>query len=376
METKQILGSATQLNQLRNGKHYQHHGNILGDVTEEIAETHHFALQRLNYMEAYRREDVVYKQNQGYLLTKDIVSKDRIRDELFYFLRGIIDTYIYSQNAEKKKAAELLSFIIKPYRMAVNLSYTENTAEISKLIKVLKQEENAPSVTILDLDETVASLEEANTDFNTTYNGRSTEKLTRKSQYTMKKIRPEVDAAYTEMANAINVLYQANELAYKDEETRTVLGGLIDKINTYIIDINDRLLRRGSGTKTDTTVPEQTPEESEEPVKLEITAVYSKVKDPYDATGITRGKETLMEWTGGFELVNEKGDGPGKIVVIAENSSIEEVVPAEDILARSNKGCEFIMIRDFAEGNYKIRIETYHEGKPLSLEYAKIIKLV
>ena len=119
--------------------------------------------------------------------------------------------------------------------MAVNLSYTENTAEISKLIKVLKQEENAPSVTILELDETVASLEEANTDFNTTYNGRSTEKLTRKSQYTMKKIRPEVDAAYTEMANAINVLYQANELAYKDEETRTVLGGLIDKINTYII---------------------------------------------------------------------------------------------------------------------------------------------
>ena len=178
------------------------------------------------------------------------------------------------------------------------------------------------------------------------------------------------------MANAINVLYQANELAYKDEETRTVLGGLIDKINTYIIDINDRLLRRGSGTKTDTTVPEPTPEESEEPVKLEITAVYSKVKDPYDATGITRGKETLMEWTGGFELVNEKGDGPGKIVVIAENSSIEEIVPAEDILARSNKGCEFIMIRDFAEGNYKIRIETYHEEKPLSLEYAKIIKLV
>ena len=376
METKQILGSATQLNQLRNGEHYQHHENILGDVTEEIAEAHHFAPQRLNYMEAFRREDVVYKQNQGYLLTKDIVSKDRIRDEVFYFLRGIIDTHLYSQNAEKKKAAELLSFIIKPYRMAVNLSYTENTAEISKLIKVLKQEENAPSVTMLELDETVASLEEANTDFNTTYNGRSTEKLTRKSQYTMKKIRPEVDAAYTEMANAINVLYQANELAYKDEETRTVLGGLIDKINTYIIDINDRLLRRGSGTKTDTTVPEPTPEESEEPVKLEITAVYSKVKDPYDAMGITRGKETLMEWTGGFELVNEKGDGPGKIVVIAENSSIEEIVPAEDILARSNKGCEFIMIRDFAEGNYKIRIETYHEGKPLSLEYAKIIKLV
>ena len=54
----------------------------------------------------------------------------------------------------------------------------------------------------------------------------------------------------------------------------------------------------------------------------------------------------------------------------------EEEVPAEDILSRSNTGCEFIMIRDFAEGEYKIRIETYDGGSPLVLEYGKIIKLV
>ena len=104
--------------------------------------------------------------------------------------------------------------------------------------------------------------------------------------------------------------------------------------------------------------------------------MYSKVEDPHDPTGITRGKETIMKWVGDFELVNETGDGPGKIIVKDNFTGVEEEVPVEDILNRSNTGCEFIMIRDFAEGEYKIRIETYVDGSPLVLEYGKIIKLV
>ncbi len=117
-------------------------------------------------------------------------------------------------------------------------------------------------------------------------------------------------------------------------------------------------------------------EEEKEPVTPEITEVYSKVEDPHDPTGITRGKETIMKWVGDFELVNETGDGPGKIIVKDNFTGVEEEVPAEDILSRSNTGCEFIMIRDFAEGEYKIRIETYDGGSLLTLEYGKLIKLV
>ena len=118
------------------------------------------------------------------------------------------------------------------------------------------------------------------------------------------------------------------------------------------------------------------PNEPEEPVTPEITEVYSKVEDIHDPTGITRGKETIMKWVGDFELVNETGDGPGKIIVKDNFTGVEEEVPVEDILNRSNTGCEFIMIRDFAEGEYKIRIETYDGGSPLVLEYPEVIKLV
>ena len=341
MDTKKILTCSTQLILLRNGEHFQYHQDILEDVPEEVAETYHFGPQRAAYVNIFDYEDLIYKQNYAYASTADITSKDHIRGELFLFMKGIIDAYMHCPMEEKKAAAQVLSYVIKPYRSANNKSYSENTAEITNLVKSLRLEENTQAVTTLGLQDIVDQLEAANIDFNTAFKARSAEKRGRKAQMNMRDVRPQVDAAYNEMANAINVIYQANEMVQKDEETRTVLGGIIDKINALIVEVNDKLTRRGQGTKTETTE-----------------------------------KETLMEWTGGFELVNEKGDGPGKIVVIAENSSIEEIVPAEDILARSNKGCEFIMIRDFAEGNYKIRIETYHEGKPLSLEYAKIIKLV
>ena len=371
--TKKVLTCATQIGLLRNGEHFQFNQDVIEDVPQEVAETYHFDTQYAAYVSMFEQEDLVYKQNQGYASTVEITTKNNKRNKLFLFLKSIIDSYMYCPIEEKYKAADLLQYAIKPYRRANSKSYSEITAEITNLVQTLKLEKYAAAVTVLELDYAVELLEEANTDFNTTYKARSSEKHGRKVQTNMQKIRQDVDEAFLELVHAINVIYQANEMVQKDEETRTVLGGIIDKINALIVEVNDKLTRRGQGTKTETT---ETPSMPEEPAKLEITAVYSKVEDPHDASGITRGKETLMEWTGGFELVNEKGDGPGKIVVIAENSSIEEIVPAEDILARSNKGCEFIMIRDFAEGNYKIRIETYHEGKPLSLEYAKIIKLV
>ena len=133
-----------------------------------------------------------------------------------------------------------------------------------------------------------------------------------------------------------------------------------------------RIKQQILGQKPDKKDEEETPE----PVKPGITEVYSKVEDPHDPTGITRGKETIMKWVGDFELVNETGDGPGKIIVKDNFTGVEEEVPAEDILSRSNTGCEFIMIRDFAEGEYKIRIETYDGGSPLVLEYPEVIKLV
>ena len=83
-----------------------------------------------------------------------------------------------------------------------------------------------------------------------------------------------------------------------------------------------------------------------------------------------------MKWVGDFELVNEKGDGPGKIILTNPDNGLDEEIKPESILKRSNKGCEFLMVPDLAEGTYKIRVETYHENVPLTVEYAKTIKLV
>ena len=252
-------------------------------------------------------------------------------------------------------------------------------AALADFVEKMKEEANAADAATLGLTAILPMLEEANEAFNTLFKARSGELNVRVNSQNMRTVRPKVDKAFMRLITAINALYLANELKDKDEATRTALGTVIDQINSYLTQLQVTLTREGvlsnKGQTTDTDEEEggKTPEES---VKPEITEVYSKVEDPHDPTGITRGKETIMKWVGDFELVNETGDGPGKIIVKDNFTGVEEEVPVEDILSRSNTGCEFIMIRDFAEGEYKIRIETYDGGSPLVLEYGKLIKLV
>ena len=229
------------------------------------------------------------------------------------------------------------------------------------------------------MTETVAALKEANIAFDELLGTRSAEKRMRKEGETMVSIRPKVDEAFVIIAKAINTFYIMNEWGPKDAETRTRLETVIDGMNDVLLELETALINAGVIKKTDNKKPDEGEEEetpTPEPVEPAITEVYSKVEDVHDPTGITRGKETIMKWVGDFELVNEAGDGPGKIIVKDNFSGVEEEVPVEDILSRSNTGCEFIMIRDFAEGDYKIRIETYDGGSPLVLEYPEVIKLV
>ena len=311
--------------------------------------------------------------------TEDIAAGDEKRDKLFTFIVSTVSTSLRSPLEEVAAAAKRLNFVLKPYKGCNELGYARETAALADFVEKMKEEANAADAATLGLTAILPMLEEANEAFNTLFKARSGELNVRVNSQNMRTVRPKVDKAFMRLITAINALYLANELKDKDEATRTALGTVIDQINSYLTQLQVTLTREGvlssKGQTTDTEEEEggKTPEE---PVTPEITEVYSKVEDPHDPTGITRGKETIMKWVGDFELVNETGDGPGKIIVKDNFTGVEEEVPVEDILSRSNTGCEFIMIRDFAEGEYKIRIETYDGGSPLVLEYPEVIKLV
>ena len=363
----------------RNDEHFWAHGKLIGTLTDEFVEAQGIGMLHAEYKRRYGIEDDCYITNKDSKATPEIVAADEKQDKYFSFISQTIKLSKKSPFEDKQQAATNLEFVLKPYKSAYRLSYLKESAQIKDFIKKLEEEGNAADVETLGLTETVAALKEANIAFDELLGTRSAEKRMRKEGETMVSIRPKVDEVFVIVAKAINTFYIMNEWGPKDAETRTRLETVIDGMNDVLLELETALINAGVIKKTDNKKPDEGEEEetpTPEPVKPEITEVYSKVEDVHDPTGITRGKETIMKWVGDFELVNEAGDGPGKIIVKDNFSGIEEEVPAEDILSRSNTGCEFIMIRDFAEGDYKIRIETYDGGSPLVLEYPEVIKLV
>lgn len=380
MDVKQIPDNMSWLGRLRNGEHYLFNRNVIGDVTEEVAEAQHLTASRTEYVGEFLHEEATYHQNQGYVNTADVVSTDLVRDEAFLFLRHSVDANLYSKDEAKRAAATQLSYALKPFRMANSKTYSENTSQIYKLVAVLQEDENTSAITTLGLDDIVTDLEEANEQFNTTFKTRSSAKLERKSQMNMKTVRPRVDAAFKKLVDDINVLYKANEIAYNDEETRTVLGNLIDKISAYIVEMNDILARRGSDVSSE--VPEPSPEPTPQPAKPLIKRIYMKENaNPDDPNELDRGEVAVIECEN-INLLDSTGENPGDLI-FTNSLDTDSKVDLEDILEWSTTRIEFRVIPYISEGKYRFRIETYYNGegnppleKPTVIEYPVTLNVI
>lgn len=246
---KEILKA--NLNNARNAEHYQFHSDVLSIVTVEVATAQKIEGLRSEYAALFDKENTAFIQNRAYESTKEVEAKDRVRDELFLYIKQTVDSNLYCPVATKKAAAEKLSFAMKPYRSANSKAFAENTAQVTNLVADFQSETYAEYVELLGLTDAVAQLQIANNEFNAIYMGRSGEKLVRASTENMKSIRPKVDTAYRSLASAINALYQVNSLITRSESTETELASLIDGINGLIVQLHQTLSLRGAGSTSD-----------------------------------------------------------------------------------------------------------------------------
>lgn len=211
---KEILTS--NLNNARNAEHFQFHSDVLNILTTDLTKAQHIESLRETYVSLFEQEDVAFIQNQAYEATKEIEDKDKVRDDLFLYIKQTIESDLRCPLADKKAAAGKLSFALNPYRSANSRPYAENTAQITNFVGDMQSAEYTAYVSKLGLTEAIAQLKAANDAFNAIYAGRSGDKLTRASQDNMKAIRPKVDEAYRAIVSAINALYQANELVTRN----------------------------------------------------------------------------------------------------------------------------------------------------------------
>ena len=246
---KEILKA--NLNNARNAEHYQFHSDVLSIVTVEVATAQKIEGLRSEYAALFDKENTAFIQNRAYESTKEVEAKDRVRDELFLYIKQTVDSNLYCPVANKKAAAEKLSFAMKPYRSANSKAFAENTAQVTNLVADFQSETSAEYVELLGLTDAVEQLKTANNEFNAIYMGRSGEKLVLASTENMKSIRPKVDTAYRSLASAINALYQVNSLVTRSESTEAELGGLIDGVNGLIVQLHQTLSLRGAGSTSD-----------------------------------------------------------------------------------------------------------------------------
>ena len=246
---KEILKA--NLNNARNAEHYQFHSDVLSIVTVEVATAQKIEGLRSEYAALFDKENTAFIQNRAYESTKEVEAKDRVRDELFLYVKQTVDSNLYCPVATKKAAAEKLSFAMKPYRSANSKAFAENTAQVTNLVADFQSETYAEYVELLGLTDAVEQLKTANNEFNAIYMGRSGEKLVRASTENMKSIRPKVDTAYRSLASAINALYQVNSLVTRSESTEAELGSLIDSVNGLIVQLHQTLSIRGAGSTSD-----------------------------------------------------------------------------------------------------------------------------
>lgn len=250
------INNLTVLKRARNGEHYQAHADILNAISEAFVSGQGIKALRDAYAKLYELEDECYLRNQAYEDTPEIAEADQLRDELFLFVSQTIETNKLSPVAANREAAGRLGFVLDPYKDAPRQSLAKNTAEVTDFGKAISEESHAEDVTTLGLDAPLAALKEANEAFNRLYLERSKEKEERSKSETMKTIRPKVDAAFKELATAINSLYNVNELITKDAEKEQELGTVIDEVNAILLQLQETLSRAGIGSK-----PEREPEE-------------------------------------------------------------------------------------------------------------------
>lgn len=238
-----------------NNQHVNFATSALAAVPEEVAEAQGFAEQRAAFAAAVADEELCFQPDKGYMDTPEVVASDDYRDSTFLFYKHISLAYAdYCPDADLRAQGQTLEFLFHSIGDATRADYSGETAMLDDVVDKLRQEPYAPALTALGFDDAADRIEAANEAFKTVYLKRETEMYGRSTSFNMKALRPRTDAAFNEMAKAINALYMVNEMVAKDEAKREALAKVIDDVNVVIHNL--RRVMGGSTTKpTDPTEP-------------------------------------------------------------------------------------------------------------------------
>jgi hypothetical protein len=238
------------LHNANNGEHHLFHYDVLAILTPTVATTYKVEGLREAYAALFETENDLYMINRTLSETELIEDLDHKRDELFLYIKQIIEANLISPFSEKKKAAKGLALLLNPYRDAYRQPYAVNTSQVRGLLDDFMTDSSREMFRSFDdLADVVEMLKKANEEFGEIYGSRSEAKHTRNETETLKSIRPKVDDAFEAIASAINSTYEFNNLVQKDADVEKSLVEIIHRINSRIAQLKETLALRKAKTK-------------------------------------------------------------------------------------------------------------------------------
>lgn len=225
---------------MRNAEHIKFMFDVKGKV--DIIGAAILGVQRLydKWATALINEEKTIEVEQGFAVTAEIQSADKLRDHDHYSLRLFVESEQYGRDPQRKEAAGRIMRIIKQVGNPTDLPLQEETAVIFNLLNQLENNYGA-DIAAIGLQQKVAYLKESNTAFDKLYNDRTNEAAARASGNT-RAARQTVDPLYRQLMSGIESLSAINDHVQP-------WADCIMLINQVIADAKNKLARREGGRK-------------------------------------------------------------------------------------------------------------------------------
>lgn len=242
-----------------NGRHKLFVSACLKKADEQFAQQQGIAAVYANVKSLLATEEACFALVQALANTEEVERLDSERDRLFNYVCKVVSAATLLPLADMAQAAARLAKQLAPFKGASEKPYDDNTSYIQTFVERMSAPQCVQDMAALGLTPVMQALDNTNTLFAQTYMGRTSELRQRVKGETMKTIRPKVDEAIIQYFQAINAVYQVNELVTHDATRKAALEDVITTIDGYIVQLRitlDRSLGTGG--------PDNTPDPTED----------------------------------------------------------------------------------------------------------------
>lgn len=250
-----VLNEIKYLARSHNAEHWYLYDRLLALLSTEFITKFKLAFFTDKLKTQFAREDEAYSAITKSVSTAEIADKDKARDSGLRRVDLGVQYGLYSDVPDEVEAAKRCMLVLDAHRGASEKSYAENTAEVADVVARFQSEEYASDIARLNLTEAVASLKQLNDAFNEAYTNRKPEQYARSTGDKMEVVRGEVDAAYADVADAINAIYIVAAYLEPVPDDAAEIKAVADAMNAEIYQFSLTLARRGVGTVTEPTEP-------------------------------------------------------------------------------------------------------------------------